>query len=67
MTAQSPSRNAMHNATDHNQLKESYTMRIAFTLLTTLLFVLGQINVYAQRKFELGDLDKLYTIIFPFH
>jgi len=40
-------------------------MRIAFTLLTTLVFVFGQSNVYGQRKFELGDLDKLYTLTDP--
>jgi len=40
-------------------------MRIAFTLLTTLLLVFGQSNIYGQRKFELGDLDKLYTLTDP--
>jgi hypothetical protein len=40
-------------------------MRIAFTLLTTLLFVFGQRNVYAQKKFELADMDKLYTLTDP--
>jgi len=40
-------------------------MRIAITLLTTLLLVLGQSNVYGQKKFELGDLDKLYTLTDP--
>jgi len=40
-------------------------MRIAFSLLTTLLLVFGQSNVYAQKKFELGDMDKLYTLTDP--
>lgn len=40
-------------------------MRIAFTLLTSLMLVLGQSNVYGQKKFELGDLDKLYTLTDP--
>jgi len=40
-------------------------MRIVFTLFTTLLIVLGQSNVYGQRKFELRDLDKLYTLTDP--
>ena len=40
-------------------------MRIAFTLLTTLMLVLGQSNVYGQKKFELGYLDKLYTLTDP--
>ncbi|MBS1574609.1 MAG: S9 family peptidase [Bacteroidetes bacterium] len=40
-------------------------MRIAITLLTTLLLVLGQSNVYGQRKIELNDLDKLYTLTDP--
>jgi dipeptidyl aminopeptidase/acylaminoacyl peptidase len=40
-------------------------MRIAFTLLTTLFFVFVQSDVYAQRNFELNDLDKLYTLTDP--
>jgi dipeptidyl aminopeptidase/acylaminoacyl peptidase len=40
-------------------------MRIVFTLLTTLLLVLGQSNGYGQRKFELNDLQKLYTLTDP--
>lgn len=40
-------------------------MRIAFTLLTTLLLVFGQGNANGQRKFELNDLDKLYTLADP--
>lgn len=38
-------------------------MRIAFTLLTIVL--LGQNNVFGQRKLELTDLDKLYTLTDP--
>lgn len=40
-------------------------MRIAFTVLTTILLLLGQSNGFGQRKFELGDLDKLYTLTDP--
>ncbi len=40
-------------------------MRITITLLTILLLAFGQSNVYGQRKFELGDLDKLYTLTDP--
>jgi dipeptidyl aminopeptidase/acylaminoacyl peptidase len=40
-------------------------MRIVFTLLTTLLLVFEQSNVFGQRKFELNDLDKLYTLTDP--
>jgi dipeptidyl aminopeptidase/acylaminoacyl peptidase len=40
-------------------------MRITITLLTTILFVMGQSNCFGQRKFELGDLDKLYTLTDP--
>ncbi len=40
-------------------------MRLAFTLLTTLLLVFAQSKVFGQRKFELGDLDKLYTLTDP--
>jgi dipeptidyl aminopeptidase/acylaminoacyl peptidase len=40
-------------------------MRIAFTLLTTLLLVFGQSIVSAQRKLELNDLNKLYSLTDP--
>ena len=40
-------------------------MRIVITLLTTILLVFGQSNVYGQKKFELGDMDKLYTLTDP--
>ena len=40
-------------------------MRIAFTLLISLLIVFSQSPVYGQRKFELGDLDNLYTLTDP--
>jgi dipeptidyl aminopeptidase/acylaminoacyl peptidase len=40
-------------------------MRVAFKLLTTLLLVFGQSNVFGQRNFELNDLDKLYTLTDP--
>jgi len=40
-------------------------MKIAFTLFTTFLLVLSQSHIYAQRKFALGDLDKLYTLTDP--
>ena len=47
------------------QLLNINKMRIAFALLTTLLLVIGQSNVFGQRKFELNDLDKLYTLTDP--
>jgi dipeptidyl aminopeptidase/acylaminoacyl peptidase len=40
-------------------------MKIAFTFLTSLFLVFGQSNVYAQRKFELNDLQKIYTLTDP--
>jgi dipeptidyl aminopeptidase/acylaminoacyl peptidase len=40
-------------------------MRIVFTLLTTLLIVFGQSNVYGQKKFELTDYAKLVNITDP--
>ncbi|MFV5692725.1 S9 family peptidase [Flavobacterium sp. LT1R49] len=40
-------------------------MRIAFTLLTTLLLAFGQCNVYGQKKFELTDYAKLVNISDP--
>ncbi len=40
-------------------------MRLAFTLLTTLLLVFGQSIASAQRKLELKDLEKIYTLTDP--
>lgn len=40
-------------------------MRIAFTLLTTLLLAFGQSNVYGQKKFELADYAKFVNIADP--
>ena len=40
-------------------------MRIVIILLTTILLVFEPRNVYGQKKFELGDLDKLYTLTDP--
>jgi len=40
-------------------------MRIAFTLLTTLLLSFGQSNVYGQKKFELADYAKFVNITDP--
>jgi len=40
-------------------------MRIAFTLLTTLVLAFGQSNVYAQKKFELADYAKFVGISDP--
>lgn len=40
-------------------------MRIVFIGLTTILLLFGQSNGYGQRKFELGDVDKLYTLTDP--
>ncbi len=40
-------------------------MRIVFTILTTLLLVFGQSNVYGQKKFELADYAKLVNITDP--
>lgn len=40
-------------------------MRIVITVLSTILLLFGQSNGYGQRKFELGDLDKLYTLTDP--
>ena len=33
--------------------------------MTTILLVFEPRNVYGQKKFELGDLDKLYTLTDP--
>lgn len=40
-------------------------MRIAFTLLTTILLVFGNSNVYGQKKFELEDYAKFVNISDP--
>ena len=40
-------------------------MRIAFTLLTTLLLVFGQSNSYGQKKFELADYARFVNITDP--
>ena len=40
-------------------------MKIAFTLLTTLLLSFGQGNVYCQKKFELADYAKFVNITDP--
>lgn len=40
-------------------------MKIALTLLTTLLLVFGQSNVFGQKKFELADYAKFVGIADP--
>jgi dipeptidyl aminopeptidase/acylaminoacyl peptidase len=40
-------------------------MRIAFTLLATLLLAFGQSDVYGQKKFELADYAKFVNISDP--
>ena len=40
-------------------------MRIAFTLVTTLLLAFGQSNVYGQKKFELADYARFVNITDP--
>jgi dipeptidyl aminopeptidase/acylaminoacyl peptidase len=40
-------------------------MRIAFTLLATILLAFGQRNVYGQKKFELADYAKFVNISDP--
>lgn len=40
-------------------------MRIAFTLLATLLLAFGQSNLYGQKKFELADYAKFVSISDP--
>ena len=40
-------------------------MRIAFTLLATVLLAFSQSNVYAQKKFELADYAKFVNISDP--
>ncbi len=40
-------------------------MRIAFTLLVTLLLAFGHSNIYGQKKFELADYAKFVSIANP--
>ena len=40
-------------------------MRIAFTLVTTLLLAFGQSIVYGQKKFELADYARFVNITDP--
>ena len=40
-------------------------MKIAFTLLTTLLLSFGQSNVYGQKKFEIADYAKMVNLTDP--
>ena len=48
-----------------NVQQNNNIMRIAFTLLATLLLALGQGNVYGQKKFELADYAKFVSISDP--
>jgi dipeptidyl aminopeptidase/acylaminoacyl peptidase len=52
---------------DHRKIKNLTinNMKIALTLLTTLLLAFGQSNVYGQKKFELADYAKLVNITDP--
>lgn len=47
------------------KIQKNNNMRIAFTLLTTLVLAFGQSNAYAQAKFELEDYAKFVGMSDP--
>lgn len=57
----------MHNAKKARQIQKLTinNMRIALSLITTLLLAFGQSNVYGQKKFELADYAKFVNISDP--